>query len=826
MVERLHGMQEVSGSNPLFSTNIIIDYMIWFKKFHFRIIGLILIVLIHQPGFAQTAPLKLTVVDNKNQSIAFANITIQMIDSATIKNQVADSNGIASVLLHPGKLYMLKTSAVGYQTDNRTIKFENLNSLKIQLKETNGQLKEVVVTSTKPLIRQEDDKSVVDPEPLAAASTNAYETMEKIPGIFIDQDGNIYLNGLSPAGIQINGRELRMSATDMATLLKSLPPSSIQKIELVRTPSAKYDASGGGGVVNIVLKKGIKIGLNGSVNTGMNQGVYGNQFIGLTLNNTTDKYNSYLNTQYNQNDGYSIVNTDRFLSIDTVLKQTAKTLSPNKSAYIGFGLGRNWTDRFELNYDARISGQSFLNSTNNASILEKISAKKNLSSIASLVENDGSNFNFNQSVRSKLKLDSLGGEWTIDFSYNFIQSNTDQTYNNTFFAGGLASKGSGNFTNDRDFLTYQTDYKKKRFGITIEAGLKSSILSFRNNANYQKDLNGIIVKDPFRTSAYNFKEQINAGYLQGSKTWGAVVLKVGTRVEQTIMQGNQKIPSDTSFSLNRTDAFPYVFLSRKLFKISGYELRGYLVYRKTISRPSYEFLNPFPRYIDPFLYESGNPSLRPQFTSNYEANISVDDKPIFAFGVNETKDIFTNVLYQSPTNNQVAYRTYDNLGKSRETYFRGIAVIPPGKAFFAVVGAQLNHNVYNGIYEQKPIVFDKATWTFFTFQSLKLDKLSTFTINGFWRTNGQQQFYELDNFGQLNSSLNRQFLNKKLTVTLSMNDIFFTNKNTFTLRQGSIYAVGFRENDTRRFGINIRYNFGIKPKEQKLDMLDADVKVN
>ncbi|MFM2258892.1 MAG: hypothetical protein RLZZ424_825 [Bacteroidota bacterium] len=558
----------------------------------------------------------------------------------------------------------------------------------------------------------------------------------------------------------------------------------------------------------------------------MNQGVYGNQFIGLTLNNTTDKYNSYLNTQYNQNDGYSIVNTDRFLSIDTVLKQTAKTLSPNKSAYIGFGLGRNWTDRFELNYDARISGQSFLNSTNNASVLEKIDAKKNLSNIASLVENDGSNFNFNQSVRSKFKLDSLGGEWTVDFSYNFIQSNTDQTYNNTFFAGGLASKGSGNFTNDRDFLTYQTDYKKKRFGITFEAGLKSSILSFRNNAKYQKDLNGIIVKDAFRTSAYTFKEQINAGYLQGSKTWGAVVLKVGTRVEQTIMQGNQRIPSDTSFSLNRTDAFPYVFLSRKLFKISGYEMRGYLVYRKTISRPSYEFLNPFPRYIDPFLYESGNPTLRPQFTSNYEANISVDDKPIFAFGVNETKDIFTNVLYQSPTNNQVAYRTYDNLGRSRETYFRGIAVIPPGKAYFAVVGAQLNHNVYNGIYEEKPIVFDKATWTFFTFQSLKLDKLSTFTINGFWRTNGQQQFYELDNFGQLNSSLNRQFLNKKLTVTLSMNDIFFTNKNTFTLRQGSIYAVGFRENDTRRFGINIRYNFGVKPKEQKLDMLDADVKVN
>ncbi len=168
--------------------------MIWFKKFHFRVIGFLLIVLMHKIGYAQMTPLKLTVVDGKNQSIAFANISFQMIDSAISKNQVADSNGQVNVMLQPGKLYKFTTSAVGYQIDNRTIKFENLNSLKIQLKESNGQLKEVVVTSTKPLIRQEDDKSVVDPEPLAAASTNAYETMEKIPGIFIDQDGNIYLN--------------------------------------------------------------------------------------------------------------------------------------------------------------------------------------------------------------------------------------------------------------------------------------------------------------------------------------------------------------------------------------------------------------------------------------------------------------------------------------------------------------------------------------------------------------------------------------------------------------------------------------------------------
>jgi len=185
--------------------------------------------------------------------------------------------------------------------------------------------------------------------------------------------------------------------------------------------------------------------------------------------------------------------------------------------------------------------------------------------------------------------------------------------------------------------------------------------------------------DLFRTSNYSFKEQVNAAYLQASKTWGAVILKLGSRLEQTIMEGRQFIPKDTNFSVNRTDAFPYVYLSRKIISIMGYELRGYLVYRKTISRPSYDFLNPFAKYIDPYTYEIGNPNLKPQFTSNYEANISVDDKPIFAYGINETKDIFSSVVYPSALNKQVSYRTYDNLGKNKEIYFRAIAVVPPGK---------------------------------------------------------------------------------------------------------------------------------------------------
>ena len=793
----------------------------------FRLSFLLLFLSYTLISTAQQQSILIKVVDAKYNPVGFANISIvNKIDSTKITNTVTDSIGISKIILATKanlalkNTYTIKVSAIGYKKYSKDYYINDQSSIAIKLTEDPTQLNEVVVKSTKALIRQEDDKSVVDPEALAASSTNAYETVEKVPGVFIDQDGNIYLNGLSPAGVQINGRDLKMSAADIAILLKSLPPNAIQKIELIRTPSAKYDASGGGGLVNIILMKGVKIGINGSVNTGFTQGEYGNQYIGFNLNNNNDKLSSYVNAQYNNGNDYSITNTDRILSIDSVLRQEARAVKPNHSVNLGYGFGKTIKEKWELNYDGRMSQNKFDNTTNNLSFLRQLSTNQNTGNLQSYVNNKGTNNFMNQSFRVKLKLDTVGGEWVNDLSFNFSKSSTDQNYSNLLIAKNTSTGGEGDYGNDRNYFTYQSDIRKKLRGINIESGVKTSVLNFNNNSNYTKNVAGLISPDPFRTSKFHYTEQINAAYLQGSKTWGPIVLKVGSRLEQTIMQGHQFIPKDTTFSVNRTDAFPYVYLSRKIMMIMNYELRGFLVYRKTISRPSYDYLNPFAKYIDPFLYEVGNPNLKPQFTSNYEANISVDDKPLFAYGVNETTDIFTNVVYQSPTNKQVSYRTYDNLGKSRETYFRIIGVIPPGKKFFAVLGTQYNRNNYNGFYEGKPIMFNRGTWSVFTFQSFKLDGLSTMTLNGFWRFKGQQQFYELSDFGTLNATINRQFLKKKLTITASYNDFLYTNKNNFVLKQGSQNAVGYRATDSRRVGLSLRYNFGIKPKENKMDMLD------
>ncbi|HEX7845815.1 MAG TPA: TonB-dependent receptor, partial [Chitinophagaceae bacterium] len=685
-------------------------------------------------------------------------------------------------------------------------------------------LRGVVVTAQKPLMKQEDDKTIIEPEALAASSTNSYEVIEKTPGLFVDQDGNIYISSLTPATVQINGRDMKMSAADVATLLKSLPPNAIARIEVVRTPSAKYDASSSGGIVNVVLRKGVKLGLTGSVNAGWQQGTYGNKFAGFTLNNNNGKKSSFINFNYSKRKTFEKTMTDRLFAPDSMLSQNANA-KYNSDSWFGsyalvFPVGKKW----DLDFSTSANLNLFDNNTDNRNQVKKISTSQTLSDNLNDVNNNGQSWNIRVAVAAKYKLDSLGSEWTNDVFYNYTKNDADQLFLSNYSSPiPFISGGDGNNINDRHFGHYQTDLKlkmKKKF--TLEAGGKTTFLRFKSVADYYKGIDPNRQKDPNRTNSFNYDENINSLYVQGSKTLGKdFVVKTGLRMENTNMKGNQLIPFDTSFNIHRTDLFPYVYLSKNLMKIAGYDLRAYLIYRRTISRPVYEQLNPFPRYVDQYLTEIGNPALKPQFTTNYDAHISVDERPILAIGVNDTKDIFTNVIYQADSSQSQAYRTYDNLGKNKEWYLRGLGALPPGGKYFFVLGAQYNHNFYDGLYENKPLSFKRGSWVIFTYHQLKLDRYSQFTMNGFVRFKGQQQFYELGTFGSINISINRQFFNQKLIVTLSANDMFYTQKIDFSIKQGSVDAVGSRVADSRRFGINLRYNFGIRKKEEN-NMFNMD----
>jgi hypothetical protein len=220
--------------------------------------------------------LKLSIKDAHKQPLYGANIQlIKIADSSSLFSVTAE-NGLVSFEKVQNGLYSVKISFIGFQTLIKSISVKNEKRFfEFFLTEKEISLNEVTVSARKPIITQEDDKMIIDPEPLANTSTNTLEVLESTPGMYVDQDGGIYLSSASPAVVYINGREQKMSNQDINTLLRSLPPGSVQRIEVLRTPSTKYDASSTGGIINIILKKGVKIGRFINLNTGMNQGVYG-----------------------------------------------------------------------------------------------------------------------------------------------------------------------------------------------------------------------------------------------------------------------------------------------------------------------------------------------------------------------------------------------------------------------------------------------------------------------------------------------------------------------------------------------------------------------
>lgn len=777
-------------------------------------------ILIPALLYSQTITVNFRILNKKKEAVPYANFQLlNRNDSTQILTRSGDSTGRVKFELKKGGQYDLSISSANYQTIEKGILVRGDQTLFQFIADPKEKtLEGVVIRSRKPLMKQEEDKLIIDPENLVAASSNGYEVIEKTPGLFVDQDGNIYISSLTPAAVQINGRDLKMSAADMATMLKNLPPNAIQKIEVVKTPSARYDASGGGGIVNVVLKKGVKIGMTGSVNGGWQQGKYGNGNIGLSLNNNTGKRNYNFNISYNRRNSYERIYTDRIFAPDSLLRQDANTIYPGNAFYSSFSITWQLNKKWELTYDAEGNYNHFNNSSTNQNLLLKSSTNSNFSNSLNRVNNTGHSFSYGSGFETKYLIDTLGSEWTNDTYFRHSEDEGNQIFD-TYYSlpFSLIYGGDGINRSYRNFFTGRSDLKiKGRKKITLETGLQSTILGFRNQADYFKEQSGNRQPDLSRTNKFRYYQNINAFYLQGTKTFHKdLVLKMGTRVENTNMDGRQLFPGDTSFTIRRTDLFPYVYLSKPLMKIMSYELRGYLVYRRSIRRPGYDQLNPYVKYVDQYLSETGNPALRPQFTNNYEVNVSVDERPILALGVNNTKDIFTSVVYQADSSRSQAYRTYDNLGSNKEWYFRAIGALPPGGKYFIVVGTQYNHNLYDGIYEGKPLRFSRGTWSFFSYQTLRLDPRSVLTLNGFVRFRGQQQFYELSSFGALNISLNRKFIKDKLIITFSGNDILRTNKNNFLIKQGSVDATGFRVSDTRRFGFNIRYAFGVKKKEEK-----------
>lgn len=782
-------------------------------------------------AFSQkTTTLKVSLNFPKADTLSGVTLQLYLLPDTVLISSKAVNSVNAGFTVAAFSKFLIRLSAVSFENMEQQITVTDKPvAVNFTLKQKSSKMGDVVVVSKKPLIKQDDDKTVVDAEVLANSSTNAYEVLEKTPGAIVDQDGNVYLSSTTPATILINGREIKLSSSDIASLLKSLPAGSVSKIEILRSPSAKYDASGSGGMVNIVLKKGIKLGTNGSFNAAYFQGVYSTKTAGFNINKGSNKINSYLNYQFTSRNNFEELNSDRLISKDSsLITQQSYTSYPTTNNYLNGGIDVQLTPKFSSAYDLRMSytnGKSHaLNGIDISKDPSPVIIGKNMSDI----DNSNKTTYLGSNISTKYKIDTLGSEWTTQVDYNYYGNRNTQFYKNNYYLPAKpAVSGNGINNSDKHIFLLQTDLVLKlRKSLTMEAGFKATISNSKNNSNYTKDTgNNVVFVDDFQTNTFRYNENIIAAYVQVSKTIAGFTIKPGLRLETTDISGRQLVPKDTTLSIRRTDVFPYLFVKRDLFKIFGIQLIGNAIFRKSIKRPYYEVLNPYPRYIDQYLYDVGNPKLKPQFTTNYELNVSYNNIPVLAFGINNTRDIFSNVTYQD-NNTKIAYRTWDNLGKNKEFYAKLIGGVPPGKKYFFYVGALYNYNHYTGFYEGLPLDYKRSSWTFFMFQEFKATKTLTFNSQGFLRTKGLQNLYELNTFGGLVVSANKSILKKKANIILWVNDLFRTNYVSFSLQQGSVQAQGSRVNDTRRLGLSFRYNFGIKPKEENKKSFEAPADIN
>jgi iron complex outermembrane recepter protein len=619
--------------------------------------------------WAGLQPVTIVVRDDEKLPLIGATVQLTHLDDETSKFSTTDHMGVARFEAVDNASFFVHIRYMGFLPLERYISVSpGRRVFEFQLQADVVALGEVTVTARRPLIRQEDDRMIIDPEPLANISTNTLEILEKTPGLFVDEEAGVFLGSTTPAAIYINGREQKMSNQDINTILRALPPGSVQHIEVLRTPSSRFDAASSGGIINIVLKKGIRIGRFGSVNAGMNQGAYGNRFAGFSLNNSGDRTTTYLNANYSHTGRVDDLNAVRFLATDTTLSQTAQSIQRGNQGYVGFGMSYDAGPDVVLNYDGRVNASRRHSDVQNINLIlapqnQRISENNHLSN------NRNGFFSTQQDLGVLWRIDTLGSELDTRFGYSFNAGHTGMDYRTNFLAPtSHLVMGEGDNSQRRHFIQMQSDLTYVLpHRIRLETGVKSTYQHYDSDADYYFNMDGELVTDPSRTNAFNYQERINAVYAQGSVPLpGRLLLKAGLRLEHTFMEGNQTVPSDTSFVVNRADLFPYLYLSRPVVEIAGYELRAYAIYRRTIGRPGYQQLNPYIRFVDQYLYETGNPGLRPQFSENMEVNVSFDDTPIFAIGQNRTRDIFSGVVYQDPQWGNVAIRTFDNVGQSRK----------------------------------------------------------------------------------------------------------------------------------------------------------------
>ena len=775
---------------------------------------------------AQNGKITGSVKDASMKSIHSATVSLlKSRDSSVAKFVATGKDGQYEFLDIADGKYFVSVSNVGYaKVVSATFEISSSNAtinvpvlvISEQAKDLGG----VTVTAKKPFIEARPDKTIVnvDASPTSAGAT-VLELLEKSPGITVDNDGNISLRGKAGVIIMIDGKPTYLSSTDLANLLKNMPASQLEQIEIMTNPSAKYDASGNSGIINIKTKKGKASGFNGSVMAGITTSFFktGDALYvipksqnSINFNYRKNKFNLFGNYNPNFYNGRGNLNIERKFFDDN------GDLAGYSDVATKFKFGNNnhtlklgvdfFADK-KNTFGAVASGFMFNGHPTPVTINTLSDANhEETSSMVSNTENRIDFNNFSGNFNYRHVFDTTGTELTVDLDYIGYR-NTSNMLLTTEFYDEMHQQSSdplllkGHLPSDINIYSIKSDYTHPFKGGRLEAGIKSSYVKTDNIVDYQRLYADQWVPDS-RSNHFIYDENINAAYVTLNKQIKKWSLQGGLRVENTIAKGYQ-VTNDSTFKRNFTDLFPNVYITYTINDKNSLTLS----YGRRITRPNYQDLNPFTYFLDSLSYRQGNPYLLPQFTNNVELSHTFKGKIITTLNYNNTTDVISQIFKQN-SQTKIVYFTSDNVAKFINMGISITAPVTIAKWWNTNFFTNIYNNHYKGIYNTQPLDMSYTSFMVNITNTFTIKQGFSLELSGFYRGKGVDQLTINQPIYQISIGGQKNIFKNKATVRLNIRDPFAWQEYRGVTEYGNIYAKIQSKFDVRQVTANFTYRFG------------------
>ena len=730
-------------------------------------------------------------------------------DSTLVKIAITDKEGKYEFEKIAEGKFLLSVSSVGFQktfgqsleitVDNSSFKAETIK-LSAEAKAIAG----VTVTAKKPFIETKIDKTVVnvDASPTSAGST-ALDILEKSPGITVDNDGNISLRGKAGVIVMMDGKQTFLSGTDLANLLRNMPASALDQVEIMTNPSSKYDASGNSGVINIKTKKGKNDGFNGSVMIGATTSLFHPDEAlylrpksqnSINFNYRKNKINFFGNYNPNVFEGMNRLTLDsRF--IDENFNTTGYNFTETRFKFGNknhtLKLGLDWYANKKNIFGIVISGFTFSGHPKPISVSDLVDENRQLEN--RLISSTDNNLKFQNATLNlnwKHTFDTTGRELTADFDYVVYSNVSDMVLKTDFYNSTLQKTGTsylkGHLPSDINIYTFKSDYTQPVKGGRFEAGVKFSYVKNNNLVNYERMIGNEWEIDQIRSNHFIYDETINAAYVNYSREIKKWTFQAGLRMENTIAHGNQ-VTTKQTFKRDTTNLFPTAFIS---YKVNAKNTLT-IAYGRRIQRPNYQDLNPFTYFLDTLSYRQGNIYLRPQYTHNIDVTHSFNSKFITTFNFNTTDDIISQIVKPEP-NSKIRFLTVDNVAQFTNIGLSVTAPITFAKWWNANLFSNVFNNHYKGVYDTFNIDISYTSFTANITNNFTFKKGWTAELSGMYRHKALGGLTRMEPIYQMSVGVQKQVLKGKGTLRFNIRDPFawqkFEGRNTYGMVDGGFLA--------------------------------------